>query len=132
MINSYQLWYEQQQEKKARKLLPDLKEYLLSKLQLVEVVGQYKFYSCRHDHDFPGRDWQPFGNLKRFCKKRDLDWQDLKELIEDIMGKKLVCECELVNDFKELRRTRLQKAFGLDFGEPGRETCGLSEDEEKR
>jgi hypothetical protein len=36
------------------------------------------------------------------------------------MGRKIVCECEILSDPKEVKRKRLQAAFGVDFGEPGK------------
>ncbi len=57
---------------------------------------------------------------------------EVKDMIEEHTGRKIICECQIVNDEKAIKRTRLQKSFGLDFGPPGRETCGLCEDDEDR
>ena len=49
-------------------------------------------------------------------------------LLKNILGKKLVFECQSVNDEDALRRARLWRSFGLDFSEPGNETCCLVDD----
>jgi hypothetical protein len=36
------------------------------------------------------------------------------------MGRRVVCECQILNDEKEVKRRRLWVMFGADFGEPGR------------
>jgi hypothetical protein len=43
-----------------------------------------------------------------------------KEIIEEQIGRKITCECEIFSDSKEIKRKRLQAAFGVDFGEPGK------------
>jgi hypothetical protein len=35
------------------------------------------------------------------------------------MGRKLVCECEMLRDDEKRRRIELEKIFGVDFGGPG-------------
>jgi hypothetical protein len=34
--------------------------------------------------------------------------------------RKLICECEIFSDPKEVKGKRLQAFFGVDFGEPGK------------
>ena len=43
----------------------------------------------------------------------------MKDLIEEHLGRQLECECEILRDEKAIRRSQLQKQFGVDFGEPG-------------
>jgi hypothetical protein len=38
----------------------------------------------------------PFRLLTQYCRKHGLDDYEVKELIEDRIGRRLVCECELV------------------------------------
>jgi hypothetical protein len=44
----------------------------------------------------------------------------IQEIIEEHIGRKIVCECEIFIDPKEAKRKRLQAAFGVDFGAPGK------------
>jgi hypothetical protein len=69
-----------------------------------------------------------FKNLEEFCEIKDFDPYEVRGLIEDRIGKKLACECQILNDEEAIRRARLRMSFGLDFGEPGNETCGLVDD----
>ena len=106
-----------------------LGNYLRAKLTLVEVNGSSSYYSCGHDyHHYSDAGWKPFKNLDEFCEKKGFDPYEVRDLIENHMGKKLICECQIVNDQKAMRRANLQKSFGLDFGPPGSETCGLIDD----
>jgi hypothetical protein len=43
-----------------------------------------------------------------------------KDIIEEKIGRNLVCECEILTDKNAIRRHQLQSCFGVDFGEPGR------------
>ena len=43
------------------------------------------------------------------------------EMIERTLGREIICECETVNDVEAIKRARLQRSFGIDFGENGRE-----------
>ena len=58
--------------------------------------------------------------LERCCKKTRLSPLAVKEMIEEHIGRKIFCECEILSDPKEIKRKRLQAAFGVDFGEPGK------------
>jgi hypothetical protein len=40
-------------------------------------------------------------------------------MIEERIGRKLICECQLLNDDKEIRRRDLERTFGVDFGVTG-------------
>jgi len=106
-----------------------LQNYLRSKLTLVQVEGAYSYYSCGHDyHHYSDGGWKPFKNLEEFCELKGFDSYEVRDLIENHIGKKLVCECQIVNDQEAIRRANLQKSFGLDFGPSGEETCGLCDD----
>jgi hypothetical protein len=43
-------------------------------------------------------------------------------MIFERIGRKLDCECQLLNNDEAIRRRELE-AFGVDFGEPGRRDC---------
>ena len=40
----------------------------------------------------------------------------LLHIIENCIGRTFDCECQMLNDEKEVARRRLSAAFGLDFG----------------
>ncbi len=39
-------------------------------------------------------------------------------MVDEEIGKKIECECEIVNDVESNKCARLQRSFGIDFGEP--------------
>jgi len=43
----------------------------------------------------------------------------VRNIIFERIGRKLVCECEMVRDDEKLRRMELERIFGVDFGGPG-------------
>ena len=132
MLTADATWLELRQKDKFNNFYQGFTEYLKSKLTLIGVEGSYSYYTCGHHHDHSDPDWKPFENLEGYCEKKGFDFYEVKDLIEQHIKEKIICECELVSDFKELRRARLQNAFGLDFGPPGKETCELYEDEDPR
>ena len=106
-----------------------LQNYLRSKLTFVQVEGAYSYYSCGHDyHHYSDGGWKPFKNLEQFCEIKGFDSYEVRDIIENHMGKKLVCECQIVDDEEAMRRAKLRRSFGLEFGEPGNETRGLVDD----
>ena len=114
MINAHHLFYEKSREKEIKDLLPDLKDYLRERLRLVKVKGGgYEYYTCQEDGRFRGSTGDPFKHMRAFCDERGLDWEDVKEWIEDIERRELRWESELVNDTKAMKRARL-RSFGLD------------------
>jgi len=76
-------------------------EILKATLQQVSVMGQdgkerYRYYTCGQDHDRRNPNWKPFKLLTQYCRKHGLDDYEALEMIEDRIGRQLVCECELV------------------------------------
>jgi hypothetical protein len=57
---------------------------------------RYSYYTCGQDHDRRNPDWKPFRLLIQYCRKQGLDDSEARELIEDRIERRLVCECELV------------------------------------
>jgi hypothetical protein len=54
------------------------------------------YYTCGQDHDRRDPNWKPFRLLNQYCRKHGFDDYEVRELIEDRIGRRLVCECELV------------------------------------
>jgi hypothetical protein len=49
-------------------------------------------------------------------------------MIEEQIGRKLECECQLLNDEKTIRRKELRAMFGVDFGEAGKREVDVVRD----
>jgi hypothetical protein len=77
-------------------------EILKSNLQQVSVMGQdgkerYRYYTCGHEHDCRNPAWKPFQHLSRYCERERIDFYEAKDMIEERIGRKLKCECEILN-----------------------------------
>jgi hypothetical protein len=116
-------WVDLGQKPNFEKFIKAYFDLLQKKLQHVEVKGNnytYSYYTCGQLHDPRNPDWKPFKILWQICKKYDYDPFIAREIIEDHIGRKLTCECQVLNDERAIRRKKLEIAFGLDFGGPGR------------
>ena len=49
----------------------------------------------------------------------------MREIIQDRIGRKLTCECQILNDESAIRRRKLESVFGADFGGTGRRDFDL-------
>jgi hypothetical protein len=110
------------QHEGTREFLLAYLDLLKKTLEIEEVKGdsyEYSYYTCGQAHDRHNPNWKPFGILEKCCKKSRLIPLAIKEIIEEQLGKKIICECEILSDPKEVKRKRLSAAFGVDFAEPG-------------
>ena len=48
-----------------------------------------------------------------------------RDIIFERLGRKLICECEMMRDSEKMRRLDLERMFGVDFGESGRRGVDL-------
>jgi len=76
-------------------------QFLRENLQQVTAIDQrgnprHSYYTCGQDHDQRNPHWKPFKLLAQYCRKQGLDDYEAREMIEDRIGRRLVCECELV------------------------------------
>jgi hypothetical protein len=76
-------------------------QLLRENLKQVTVMDQrgkprHCYYTCGQDHDRRNLEWKPFRLLTQYCRKHGLDDYEAKELIEDRIWRRLICECELV------------------------------------
>ena len=76
-------------------------EILKSNLELISVMGsdgkeRYRYYTCGQEHDRRNPAWKPFQHLMRYCERERLDFYEAKDMIEEKIGRKLGCECELL------------------------------------
>jgi hypothetical protein len=96
-------------------------ELLKKKFKQIEVQGNnytYSYYSCGQTHDSRNPAWKPFKYLWDYCERTGYDFFEVREIIFDRIGYKVVCECKLSGNDRERRRMELTRVFGVDFGEP--------------
>ena len=107
-----------------KNFLRGLTEYLKGKLQRVEVKGSrhnYNQYTCGQLHDRRNPEWRKLENLWKFCEEAEFDPYAAIDAIEERIGVKLECDCQIINNDIENRSKALANAFGADFGEYGRD-----------
>jgi hypothetical protein len=110
-------------ESNFQKFFKGFTDLLKKKFKKIEVHGNnrsYKYYTCGQIHDPRNPAWKPFKHLWDYCERTRYDFFEVRDLIENRIGHKLTCECQLVDGGKERRRLELERTFGVDFGEPGK------------
>ena len=53
-------------------------------------------YSCGQNHDPRNPNWKPFQYLEQYCCKQGYDEMEAQDIIEEQIGRRLVCECQLL------------------------------------
>ena len=84
-----------------QKFFKGFMEFLQKNLQKREVVGHtqsYSVYTCGQPHDPRNPDWEPFKILKKYCRRTGDYFDVAKSMIEDRLGRRLICECQILND----------------------------------
>ena len=97
-------------------------ELLQKKFKEIEVRGNnysYTYRTCGQIHDPRNPEWKPFQHLWDYCEKTRYDFFEVRNMLEERIGYKVTCECQLLGDDRERRRMELTRVFGVDFGEPG-------------
>jgi hypothetical protein len=93
-------------------------DLLRKKLSQVDVIGtsghKYSYYSCGQDHYRQNPNWKPWQHLQVYCDDQRYDFFETRDLVFTRIGRRLVCECELLQNDDEIRRRELE-AFGVDF-----------------
>ncbi len=97
-------------------------ELLQKKFKEIEVRGNnysYTYRTCGKIHDPRNPEWKPFQHLWGYCERTRYDFFEVRNMLEERIGHKIICECQLLEDDRERRRRELTRVFGVDFGEPG-------------
>ncbi len=97
-------------------------ELLQKKFKEIEVRGNnysYTYRTCGQIHDPRNPEWKPFQHLWGYCLRTRYDFFEVRNMLEERIGHKVICECQLLEDDRERRRRELTQVFGVDFGEPG-------------
>ena len=86
-------------------------ELLQNKLFKREVISNnysYSYYTCGQLHDPRNPKWKPFQHLEQYCERTRFDFLTVKDIIEDRIGRKFKCECQLLRDDRAKRRFELE------------------------
>jgi hypothetical protein len=75
----------------------ELLKFNLKQISVMDHNGSFShsYYTCGQDHDKRNREWTPFQILERHCIECGYDFYEARDMIEERIGRKLICECEL-------------------------------------
>ncbi len=115
-------WLDLQKPGKFEEFFSAFLKLLKKRLQIIEVKGkvEYSYYRCGQIHDSRNPNRKPWQLLERYCKKTGFDDLEVRDIIIERIGRQVVCECQILNDEKAIRRMELEKIFGVDFGAQGK------------
>ena len=96
-------WLRFRQDEYFQPFFREYLELLKSNLKQVQVMDHngnlhHSYYTCGQDHDRRNREWKPFQLLERHCEAFGYDFLEAKDMVEDRVGRKLTCECELLRN----------------------------------
>jgi hypothetical protein len=95
---------------------------LQSNLKQVKNIGhnyRYSTYTCGEPHHRCNPNWKPFKILWNYSERAGYDFFVTRDIIFEMLGRKLTCECELMRNDKKHRRMEPESMFGVDFEGPG-------------
>jgi hypothetical protein len=107
------------QEKYYRSFIDGYIKILQSNLKQVKHIGHnysYSTYTCGEPHHRRNPNWQPFRLLWDYSGGTGYDFFAVRDIIFEMLGRKLTCECELMRNDKKHRRMEPESMFGVDFG----------------
>jgi hypothetical protein len=116
------------QEKYYRPFIEKYLKVLQANLNEVKHIGHnysYTTYTCGEQHDRRNPNWRPFRLLWDYSEQTGYNFFVARDIIFERLGRKLVCECEMLGDDKKHRRIELESMFGVDFGRPGGRSLDL-------
>jgi len=84
---------------------PFFQEYLellksnLKQIQVMDHNGNlhHSYYTCGQDHDKQNREWKPFKLLEQNCEGFGYDFLEARDMVQERIGRRLRCECEILN-----------------------------------
>jgi hypothetical protein len=114
-------WVKLSSDADFQKFMRGYLQLLRKNLKLVTEIDTHgkpsrSYYTCGQDHDRRNLDWKPFRLLTQYCRKQDLDDYEARELIEDRIGRRLVCECEMVGSCQK----PIHKNNGYELKKPAK------------
>jgi len=119
MRSVHKTWADLSVDEIFHKFFRGLLEILQNKLYKREVIGHNytdSFYTCgQQPHDPRNPKWKPFQQLEQYCERTRFDFLTVKDIIEDRIGQKFKCECQLPRDDRSRRCFELERIYGVDF-----------------
>jgi hypothetical protein len=67
-------------------------------IKILQSNHSYTTYTCGEPHDLRNPNWKPFRLLWDYCERTGYDFYVVRDIIFERIGRKLICECELLRD----------------------------------
>jgi hypothetical protein len=118
MRSVHKTWADLSSDEIFHKFFRGLLEILQNKLFKREVIGHNysdSYYTCGQPHDPRIPKWKPFQHLEQYCERTRFDFLTVKDIIEERIGLKFECECQLLRDDRTRRRFELELIYGVEF-----------------
>ncbi len=118
MRSVHKTWADLGSDEIFHKFFKGYLELIHIKLFKREVIGHNysdSYYTCGQPHDPRNPKWKPFQHLEQYCERTRFDFLTVKDIIEDRIGRKIICECQLLRDDRTRRRFELERIYGVDF-----------------
>ena len=96
------------------KFLSEFRQILKDNFQVITVAGE-KRYTCSQEHTRRNTNWEPFKHFEPYCLKQGLDDFEVRDFLEEYLGRPIICECDILIDHRDQRTRDLAQMFGLDF-----------------
>jgi len=116
-------WLDLSKPDKFQKFFGEYLKLLKKKLPQIEVKGKfdYKYFTCGQVHDSRNPDWKPWRYLEWYCGRLGYDDFEVRDILFERIGRQVVCECQFINDDKEIRRKELEAIYGVGQRTEGKE-----------
>jgi len=80
----------------------DLRTYLRSTQHLFQKKGcEHDPRNCVHRSMYDRPETVMFRRFHHFCYERGLDWEGAREMMENMLSERFLCECEIVWRLKD-------------------------------
>lgn len=96
------------------KFLTEFRQILRDNFQIITIEGEER-YTCGQEHTRLNPDWEPFKHLERYCLEQGLDDFEVRDFLKEYLQRKIICECHILYDPREVRKRDLERMYGLDF-----------------
>ena len=82
---------------RLKSFILNLRTYLRSTQHLCQMKGcENDPRQCVHRGMYDRPETLMFRRLNHFCYERGLDWEAAREMMENTLGERFLCECEMV------------------------------------
>jgi hypothetical protein len=96
------------------RFLSEFRQILKDNFQVITIEGEER-YTCGQEHTRENPDWITFKHFEPYCLKQGLDDFEVRDFLEEYLGRPIICECDILIDRKEVIKKDLARMYGLDF-----------------